>query len=105
MSRKRLKAARATGGVMVAPMPLSAQPQAVAGGFARLLEGKRLLLWLGCALLLGCLCWWGANVTRRPLPRAVPLQPDYLKDRVTYIPYVPFLGLDFHHNYVAARAW
>jgi hypothetical protein len=106
MSRKRRQtAAKAGSDVMVAPAALSIESRMPSRGLGRFVEGSRALLWLGCVLLLGFVCWWGANLTRQPLPRAVPLQLDYVKDRITYIPFMPFLGLDFHHNYVAARAW
>src|SRR5262249_54516448 len=68
-------------------------------------ESPRLLTWIGVGLLLGVLVWWGASLMQKPLPHAVPAQPDYSKQRFTYVPFMPFVGLDFHHNYAAARAW
>jgi hypothetical protein len=71
----------------------------------RYLEGSRTWTWVGAGLLIAWLLWLMLSLSQQPLPRAVPFQKNYLQNRFTYILLEPFLGLDFHHNYVAARTW
>jgi hypothetical protein len=77
----------------------------VSGRVRRFVEGPRTFMWIGVGLLVVWLCWFGISLAQQPLPRAVPFQKNYLQDRFTYILLEPFIGLDFHHNYVAARTW
>jgi hypothetical protein len=73
--------------------------------FKRFLKGPQFLSWIGFGLLFVWVCWFTVSLRQQPLPRALPHQPQYLQDRFTYILLEPFIGLDFHHNYMAARTW
>ena len=85
--------------------PGSSRAQRDGFDLRRYIEGPRAFTWIGVGLLGAFVIWLFVSLQQQPLPRAVPLQPDYLKNRITYVQLQPFMGLDFQHNYAAARTW
>src|SRR3954467_1787600 len=66
--------------------------------------GPRGYLFIGGFLLLAWATWWGASV-RQPLPHLLPGRNEIGGKRFTSMLIMPFLGLAFHPNYLAARLW
>src|SRR3954468_7995083 len=86
------------------PTVLAPRPAAANDAGRRWNTGPRWMSIFGAALLALWAVWWAVSLTS-PVPHLAPGRADPNGIRATYIPIMPFLGLDFEHNYVAAETW